>query len=515
MEPLKSFSPITLEEVGSVPTVSNDEIDTIVIRSKNAQKHWAQFSVKDKISMLRRLRVLMVDNIDKIAFTVHQETGKPKAEGYNTEVLSSVAMVSYCEELLSKFKFKKKVDQGPMSLFTAFMGRSSYIQYVPFGVIGIISSYNFPFAIPFTQTIMAVAAGNAAIIKPSSDTPLSGFLIADLFKDAGFPEGLVSAIAGPGAGVKLVSCVNKVVFTGGTDTGAKIMQEASKTITSIVLELGGKDAMVVLEDADLDRTVSAAVWGSFVNSGQVCVGIKRIYIHRSIYNDFVSKYLAKVKELKQGDGWEDPTVSVGPMINEREMNRMSEVVKMITDEGGTIMTGGKPADMKGYFFEPTVVSGLPQGSEMIPKEIFGPIVSVFPFDSNEEAVELANTSPYALGGSVWTKDIKKGENIASKIDVGTVDINNAVYTYGLPATPWGGMGKSGFGATHGIDGFMQMLHPHHIHIDHGKHSRDPWWMPYTESDTQLQKEMAESFFGDKGGKIAVIRKIMKSRDGKI
>lgn len=514
MKRLQSINPATMEVSGEVDVTDPSEVEGIVQDTRKVQGIWGSTPRSERIACLKRLRRKLIDEADRIVLAVHSDTGKPKGECYSTEVFSSVTMAAYCEDLLKRFRFEQKVDQGPMSLMCGFMGRRSYIEYKPHGVIGVISPYNFPFAIPFTEIVMAVAAGNAVILKPSSDTPLSGHLIQQLFEESGFPKGLVVAVSGPGVGSALTaSSVDKIVFTGGSDTGVQVMKDCADRLIPVVLELGGKDAMIVMDDADIERSTECAVWASFVNSGQVCVSVKRIYVQRSVYGTFLEKFAGRASSLRQGNGWEDEEVSVGPMINMRELKRMESVCAEIVQQGGRIVIGGKRnPSLKGCFFEPTIVADLPCDAEIVDREIFGPIVCVFPFDTEEEAVRMANDCSFALAGSVWTKDLAKGRRIASKLLSGTIDVNNAVYTYGLPATPWGGCRMSGIGTTHAEEGFRQMMRPHHVHVDKGRHRRDPWWMPYNKDDSSLLRDIVGAFFGGKGRTVSAVRRFMKSRD---
>ncbi|MDY5872197.1 MAG: aldehyde dehydrogenase family protein [Candidatus Methanomethylophilaceae archaeon] len=513
MSRLQSVNPADLSISGDVEIVDPSEIPGIVEGCRSAQMIWKALPKRRKADLMDSLLDLISDRSDEIAATVHKDTGKPRSECYSTEILTAMATTRYAKDLIRKFRFREKVDQGPMSLMCRFMGRRSYIEYQPYGVIAVISSYNFPIAIPFTETVMAVAAGNAVLIKPSSDTPLCGELIQRLFEDAGFPKGLVRTVSGPGLGSAITSSdVDKIAFTGGTDTGMEVMRSASSKLIPVILELGGKDAMIVMDDADISRAVNGAAWACFVNSGQVCVSVKRIYIQRSVYDRFRDMFVNKVRSLKQGNGWSDDEVSVGPMINGRELERMSSICDRIREQGGRIVLGGRVnPDLEGYYFEPTVVTDLPTDAPVVSEEIFGPIVCLFPFDTEDEAIGLANDNPFALGGSVWTSDLERGGRMASMMRSGTVDVNNALYTYGLPATPWGGRGMSGIGTTHAVEGFRQMMCPHHVHIDKGRSRRDPWWMPYSKEDTDLLKDIGGAFFAGRGGILSCARRFLSTR----
>ena len=511
MEELFSYSPITLEKVGSVEITNPKDIPEIISQSGVVQTEWAKTASKERYSLIKNLRLTVMENAERICKIIHDETGKTRSDCNSTEITNTLGMIKFCESWIKDFKFEKRVEQGPMTLLMVILKRKSYIEYQPFGVIGVISPYNFPFSIPFNEVIMAVTAGNSVILKTSPDTPLCGKLIADLFEEAGFPKGLVTSVNGPEIGQTIVaSDVDKIVFTGSTETGISIMRNSADSVTPVILELGGKDAMLVLDDADIDRAVDGAIWGAFVNAGQVCVGVKRIYVQSKIYETFLEKFVAGTNLLKQGDGWDDPTVSIGPMINEKALNKMVDVVARASEQGATVATGGRRnPDLEGYFFEPTVIINLAHESDINANEIFGPIVTIFPFETVDDGVRLANDNGFALGGSVWTRDLKKGRAIASKLKSGSVDVNNTTYTFGLPAAPWGGSGKSGFGITHSEAGFYELMHPHHVHVDSGKRERDIWWMPCSELGNDVITRFNRAYFGKDHFSISLIRDVFK------
>lgn len=488
---MKVFSPIDLREVGDVLVTSPEDVSKIIESCQIAQKEWNSINNKEKRKYLQKLQHILVERSNNIARTVYLETGKPRLEGLNTEVMASAASCQYCQIWLKKTSNRERIHQGPMHILFRYLGRRSYIQYRPLGIVGVIAPFNFPFSIPFTQAVMAITAGNGVIIKPSKETPMTGELIAELFHEAGFPEGLVQSITGPGCGEALArSAVDKIIFTGSAEVGRKIIESCSHRLTPVVLELGGKDAMLIREDADLERASSAAVWGSFVNSGQVCVGVKRIYVHEKIEQDFIRMMREKTQVLRQGDGWEDADISVGPMISEEALQKMEKQVQRALEEGGQLIIGGsRNLEFEGYFFQPTIISNLNQDAELIQEETFGPIVVISSYKNDEEAIHLVNNSDFALSGSIWTKDLDVGQKMAEQFTSGTTVVNNLIYTYGLPATPWGGKKESGYGRTHGIWGFQELMEPHHIHTDSGKWPKEFWWFPYN-----LEKQKAQTFF---------------------
>jgi len=242
----------------------------------------------------------------------------------------------------------------------------------------------------------------------------------------------------------------------------------------------------------------------------MCAGIKRIYVQEGIYEQFVQRFKEQTEQLNQGWGWQHPEISMGPLINEGALLEMEEYVKRAKEQGAKILTGGrKNPDLKGYFFEPTIITNAKQELDVVQKEIFGPIVPVLPFKTEEEAIRMANDTEFGLYGSVWTTDLEKGKRIAEQMTMGTIAVNNHAYTYGIPHTPWGGNKNSGFGRTHGNFGFEELMEPHHIHIDSGKIEKELWWQPYNENKLKAQKDIADVLFRKKYTKIFSLLKKFK------
>ena len=512
---LVSFSPVTGDPVGEVPVHDPSSLGQVIKSARKAQIEWSVLHKKKRLALLQNLLSLMTERAEDLCALVSKETGKPLVEAMNTDVMASLTTIDYCIGWLKRHPDEMEIHLGGFHTMMRYLGRRSYVRYRPLGVIGVIAPFNFPLAIPFSQTIMAVTSGNAVVVKPSANTPVIGHMIETLFKDAGFPGGLVRAVSGKGIGKALgASPVDRIVFTGSTEAGRNVMISAAQRLTPVTLELGGKDPMIVLEDADIERAASGAMWGSFVNSGQVCVGVKRILVHKEVYSHFLDVLLYKTESLKQGDGLEDPDVSVGAMIDDEAVANMEDQVRRAQEQGGKVMAGGKRTPgLSGSFFMPTVITGLSTTSDLWKEETFGPVVMVTAFEDELEAVRMANDSPFALSASVWTKNTDKGKIIASAIRSGTVVVNNCLYTYGLPSTPWGGSGESGFGRTHGQWGMMELMEPHHVHVDSGKFPRDIWWTPYDKGSLDANRKLFDGLFRKKGlGKalsLLDIRKYLK------
>lgn len=512
MSSITSYNPATLEAIGKSEKISADDLPNIILKARKTQEYWKNITIKDKKRLLKNLLNYISENVEDIAKIICLETGKPKLEAINSDILAGMASLRYSMDFLKKILKSHRIKFSGMKFPLTLMGRKSYINPKPLGVIGIISPWNFPFGIPFSQTIMAVAAGNSVLLKPSSETPLTGLKIGELFSASGFPKNLVNVIPGSGSviGDALVkSNIDRIIFTGSVAVGKRVMQMAASRLTPVTLELGGKSPMIILKDAKLDRAVDGAIWGSFVNAGQMCAGIKRIYVQENIYKEFLKKFKEKAEIIKQGYGWDDPNISMGPLINEQALKEMEKHVKIAIEQGAEILIGGKRnSNLKGYFFEPTIIINAKQNHDVVQNEIFGPIVPVLPFSTDEEAIILANDTNFGLYGSIWTEDLKKGKKLAKQLTMGTIAINNHAYTYGIPHTPWGGNKNSGFGRTHGKFGFEELIDHHHIHIDKQRIKKDPWWQPYNKTKLDLQFDIKDFFFLKKYHKIfSLIHKI--------
>jgi succinate-semialdehyde dehydrogenase/glutarate-semialdehyde dehydrogenase len=385
----------------------------------------------------------------------------------------------------------QKIDIGQYGL----MGRSSRIVFKPVGVVGIISPWNFPWATPLDEVVMALMAGNAVVLKPSELTPLTGLKIKDIFARAGLPEDLLQVVTGDGAtGAALVTAgADKLMFTGSVETGKRVAEAAAKTLTPVVLELGGKDPMIVLEDADVEMAARAAVWGAFANAGQACASVERCYVHERIAPRFIELITKETQNLKQNIGTAADT-DVGAMSSERQLKIVADHVEDAIAKGAHVIAGaGRAKDLAGSFYQPTVLTNVDHQMDVMSKETFGPVLPVMTFQDEAEAVRWANDSKYGLTASVWTKDIARGKRLAEQIDAGTVMVNEVLYTHGIAQAPWGGMKQSGIGRTHGRMGLLELVAAQHIHVNRITFLPDLWWFRYDSSASSLFKGLAKRF----------------------
>lgn len=487
-----SYNPATGEEVGRVPDTSADEVKASVALARETQKRWKLNSFAERRRLVMLAREVILAQMDEIAHLISDESGKPFGEAIAMEIAPVLDLMQYFARNTEKLLKPRKVGIGLYGL----LGRASKIVYQPLGVVGIIPAWNYPFSIPLGEAVMALMAGNTVVIKPSELTPLVGVKIGEIFQKAGFPEGAVQVVTGAGeTGAALVDAApDKIMFTGSVATGKKIAEAAAKNLTPVVLELGGKDPMVVFADANLELASSAAVWGAFCNSGQSCSSVERLYIEEPAREEFTRLIVEKTRRLRQDIG-DKETTSVGAMSSERQMKIVEDHVEDFRKSGAQILTGGeRNIDLPdGLFYEPTVISGANNDMRAMQEETFGPTLPIATFKTEDEAITLANDSEFGLTASVWTKDLAKGKRVAEKIEAGSVCVNEVLYTHGIAQTPWGGFKNSGYGRTHGLEGLMELVQPQHIHVNKISILPNAWWLPYSPTAVETFRGFATKF----------------------
>lgn len=486
-----SRDPATGEETGRAWLTSPKEVERAVSRARAAQPAWARLSFKERGGVIRKAREIMLSQMDAIATLISRETGKPVSEALSMEIVPTLDAMRYFAQKTAKLLQPQKLNIGQYRL----MGRSSKIVYKPVGVVGIISPWNFPLATPAEEIVMALMAGNAVVLKPSELTPFTAIKIGEIFRSAGVPDGLLEIVTGDGStGAALIDArVDKIMFTGSVDTGKRVAEAAAKHLTQVVLELGGKDPMLVLADADIDNAARGAVWGAFANAGQACASVERCYVHESIAPQFLARVLAETQSLKQDAGTEADT-DIGAMTNEGQRGIVEEHVNDAVERGANVVTGGKrSSNLKGYFYPPTVLTNVDHGMVVMREETFGPVLPLMTFNTEDEAIRLANDSVYGLTASVWTKDIARGRSIAERIEAGTVMVNEVLYTHGIAQTPWGGVKQSGYGRTHGREGLLELVTAQHIHVNRIWFLPDLWWFRYNSQASFLFHGLARRF----------------------
>ncbi len=546
-------NPATGETIGALPIFGAEEINAVVGRAAVAQKKWAVTSVRDRLKVLKRFGQLLCEQKADIAAAISREAGKPEIEALSTEILVVLDTVEYLRNHVAEFLLPEPVPHGNpiMKLKRGTLLRE------PYGVVGIISPWNYPFSIPSVQGLAALAAGNAVVIKPSEFTPYSSLELQRLLREAGLEADLFQVITGDGsAGAALLaSDIHKLVFTGSVATGKRVAQAAAARLLPVVLELGGKDPMIVLEDADLNVASSAAVWGAFMNAGQTCLSVERCYVHESIYEKFLEKCVEKTVKLRVGsaqplrhdqlgkdnsyltnpaqpgapppqqakttlaggpgavphepgkDTLQSPQrvehpdsfdFDVGPMIHERQLKIVEAHVEDAVARGARLLAGGKAlAELGPNFFAPTVLAGVDHAMRIMREETFGPVLPVRSFRTEDEAVALANDSEFGLAASIFTRDRKRGEALARRVDAGTVMVNDVISCFGISEAPHGGVKSSGIGRTHGRFGLEEMVWPKYVDSDRMPGMKKPWWYGYGPAFAQQMNGFVELLFAKK------------------
>jgi succinate-semialdehyde dehydrogenase/glutarate-semialdehyde dehydrogenase len=509
IDTLPSIDPATGEVLAHFQRTSVSQLSEIVSRAHVAQSAWAKVSIRDRCKKLRGLRERILVSRTELADAVVRESGKPRVEALFADIFVALDSAEHWSNNAAVALRTKRVPHHS----TAAKAKRGYLIYEPLGVIAIISSWNYPLAIPLSQIIPAVAAGNAVVCKTSDFTPQCGALIEKLFTDAGFPKDLVKIVQGGGeVGQALIDAApDKVMFTGSVSTGRRVAEACAKKLIPSVLELGGKDAMIVLADANLAVASSAAVWGSYTNCGQVCLSVERLFVEQSISDSFGALCVEKTKKLRLGPG-SDPATDVGPLIRPQHVERMTDLVHDAVSRGARVLSGGNARpDLGPNFFEPTVIAGVDSSMKLFQEETFGPILAIQAVRDAEEAISRANDSPFALSASVWTSNPRRGENMGKRLRAGAVMVNDAISYFGIAEAPHGGCGASGWGRTHGKAGLLEMVQMKYIDIDRLPRSEKPWWYCYgadleRAADAFLQFE----FSGGMGAKLRNARSAMKT-----
>jgi succinate-semialdehyde dehydrogenase/glutarate-semialdehyde dehydrogenase len=471
-----SVNPATGETLREFECASEPEVQTAAARARAAQPSWNDLGARHRTAILQDFQRLLQEKKSDFARLITREAGKPYVEALLTEVLVVVDCARFCIENAFCFLRDEPIPHGNLAMKT----KTGRIIREPYGVIGIISPWNYPFSIPATESLAALITGNAVVLKPSELTSLTALELASLLHRAGVPEDVFQVVVGDGAtGAALInSGIDKLIFTGSVPTGKVISQAAAARLLPVVLELGGKDPMVVLSDADIEVASSGAVWAAFVNAGQACLSVERCYVHRSLYQPFLEACVAKTKRLHVGNGI-DPETEVGPLIHERQLRNVELHVEDARSGGVRVLTGGVRLSHLGpTFYAPTVLADVTHEMRVMREETFGPVLPVMPFDSDDEAIRLANDSQYGLAASVWTRDRDRGEAIARRIHAGTVMVNDAVSCFGISEAPHGGIKASGLGRTHGRLGLEEMVRIKYVDSERVTGMKKVWWYGY-------------------------------------
>jgi succinate-semialdehyde dehydrogenase/glutarate-semialdehyde dehydrogenase len=455
---IEVLNPATEEIIDTVPAGSPEDIELAVETAKRAFAQWSRTDVEKRAAVLGKAASLIEERAGELAALLTAEQGKPVAEARG-EVTHLAHGVHYYAEAATK------VRGAYQDLPSAFGPAYGMVIRRPIGVCAAITPYNFPLTLLGTKVAPALASGNTVVAKPAATTPLATLAVAALFAEAGVPDGVLNVVTGRGSeiGDALVSHpdVRRVAFTGSTAVGRHVAELAAPQFKRLTLELGGSDPVIVCEDADVDAAVKAVIIGRYWNAGQACLGCKRVFVHESVFDDFVGQLVERVKRYEPGDGTvkaEKPRLRMGPIHTEAGRDELLEQLEDAVAKGGEVLCGGGTGgSSKGWFLEPAVVSEPGEDSRLHTEEVFGPVLPVSRYSDFDDAIARANDTRYGLGSSIWTRDIRKVHRAAQEIESGMTWVNQI--HYGYDELPFGGVKDSGFGKEHGLealDGYVEL-----------------------------------------------------------
>lgn len=476
-----SVNPATGESIGYTKENSIEDLFNSVKLAKDAQTEWAKISFDERAKYLQRIRDFIVGNSDKIAEVISKDNGKTRMDALTTEVFPITMAITYYAKNAKRVLKRKPIRAG--NILT--INKRSYVDHVPMGVVGIISPWNYPFAIPFHEIAMALMAGNAVILKTASHTLEVGKMIRQCVNAGRLPENLFTFINIPGnlAGDAFIeSGINKLFFTGSVAVGKKLMARAAEKLMPLSLELGGNDAMIVCKDADVSRAVGGAIWAGYSNSGQSCAAVERIFVEKDIYGNFVSLLKERLKALRIGVD-SDFNVDMGSMTTENQLNTVKLHIKDAAEKGASVFIANQIEEsLKGLFHPAVILENVNDSMLVMQQETFGPVVGIEKVNDVEEAIQKANNSNLGLTASVWTTNKQMAHLIASKLEAGSVMINDHLMSHGLAETPWGGFKESGLGRTHSYLGLEEMTQPKVVIDDIMPGvKKDMWWHPHNKN----------------------------------
>ncbi len=486
--------------IGEAPVLDAAEVRRRVARARDAQKSWCRMPTAERAERVLRFRDALVEHAEELVDLLARETGKPKPEALGHELFPLADLITWYAKHASRILAPREI---PLHLLKH---RKSVLHYVPRGVIGIISPWNYPLVIPYGDAVAALISGSAVVIKPSEVTPLIALEAKKIWDRAGLPQDLLQVVTGYGeTGQALIDAgVQKVVFTGGVATGRRVAAACGERLIPCVMELGGKAPAIVCSDADVERAAQAITFAGFTNSGQVCISVERVYAHRDIYDRLVDRVAELTRQLRQGDSMAG-IVDVGAIIFPKQIEIAEKHIADALGKGATLRAGGKRSKLSGQFFEPTVLADCSHDMTVMREEIFGPIVPIMRVDTDERALELANDSHLGLNAYVFTTDRDKGRDFAERIEAGSVLVNDVLTNYACPETPFGGTKNSGFGRVHGEDALRDMCEVRHVSTDRIRPpSKDPIWFPYSRQTENLLMKGLRTLFSGRGliGKIS-------------
>lgn len=450
---LKFTNPATGEVFGEIAMTTSDEVNQVNAELRARTSEWAGKPVRERIRLLRRFQGVLIAALDEITAVINQDCGKSRQDAL-IEAFVTVDVLQHQLKHAQKWLRRKRVSSG------LYVFKRCYVEPRPHGLVGVIAPWNYPLALSLPPVLSALLAGNTVMLKPSEVTPATGALIETLFGRIPELAKYVRVLHGDGSvGAAMVdSGVEYIFLTGSPETGRVVMKNSAKTLTPVACELGGKDPMIVMGDADINAAAKWGVWGAFFNAGQTCMAVERVYVQDSVYDSFVEKVVEEVQRLQVGySSQKRSPYYLGPISDPRQLKIIQRHLEDALQKGAKILTGGKS---EGNFIEPTILVDIDHDMLVMQEETFGPLMPIMKVRDIEEAIRLANDSRYGLGASIWSENLERAERVAEKIQAGTILINDTIAQFAVPALPFGGIKDSGSGRIHGKEGLLQFTLPH-------------------------------------------------------
>ena len=487
--PIENRSPLIGELIKTYPKPSDDEIKDVIRKAREEFLLWSQIPLTKRLKLIGDLRRLIISQIDEIVDLLRLVTGKTRVEALINEIFPTLDAIRFYEKQAASI-LKPHITRNPVTYPNCVFSS----EYHPLGVVLILSPWNFPFQLSLIPVVTALAAGNSVVLKPSEVTPQIGEFIFDLVCEAGFPSDLVQVIYGDGETVEqfIEAQPDFIFMTGSTSTGKKIMGAAANCLIPVLLELGGKDPMIVFEDANLERAANGAVYGAFANAGQVCVSVERVYVQDSIYEAFAHRVAEKARSLRVGSTDDD---DIGAITSPRQLEIIKNHIEDARDKGAILMT---EFAIDRCFIKPVVLRNVNHTMKIMREETFGPTLPLMPFQTEEEAIRLANDSPYGLNASIWTRDLIKARRVGSRLLTGGCAINDVLKNIGNPRLPFGGIKQSGLGRYHGAEGLRAFSRQMSVMVNKGQMVRELNWFPYSSELYYNLKNFIRFLFGEWG-----------------